>query len=55
MKLFVRLSVCAVLLLCATGIRAQDDKPQDAEGCKDSPLISRFPGGHINSCEKKGI
>jgi outer membrane protein OmpA-like peptidoglycan-associated protein len=25
----------------------------DAEGCKDSPLISRFPGGAIHSCENK--
>jgi len=25
----------------------------DAEGCKDSPLISRFPGGTIHSCENK--
>lgn len=32
---------------------AQDDAPQDAEGCKDSPLIARFPGSHINSCENK--
>jgi outer membrane protein OmpA-like peptidoglycan-associated protein len=51
-RFFVRLGICAVVLLCAAGVRAQDDKPQDAEGCKDSPLISRFPGGHINSCEK---
>ncbi|HEY4742108.1 MAG TPA: OmpA family protein [Candidatus Acidoferrales bacterium] len=34
--------------------RAQDaDAPQDAEGCKDSPLVTRFPGSHINSCENK--
>jgi OOP family OmpA-OmpF porin len=48
MKLLVRLSICAVVLLCAAGIRAQD-----AEGCKDSPLVTRFPGGIINSCENK--
>ncbi|HZS53825.1 MAG TPA: OmpA family protein [Bryobacteraceae bacterium] len=29
------------------------DVPQDAEGCKDSPLVARFPGSHINSCEHK--
>jgi OOP family OmpA-OmpF porin len=34
--------------------RAQDaDAPQDAEGCKDSSLVTRFPGSHINSCENK--
>jgi len=32
---------------------AQDDKPKDAEGCKDSPLITRFPGSIINSCDNK--
>lgn len=26
---------------------------QDAEGCKDSPLISRFPGSVITSCSDK--
>jgi OmpA-OmpF porin, OOP family len=37
-----------------TVARAQDsDAPQDAEGCKDSPLVTRFPGSHINSCENK--
>lgn len=30
-----------------------DDKPQDAEGCKDSPLVTRFPGSLIHSCETK--
>jgi OOP family OmpA-OmpF porin len=34
-------------------LRAQDDKPKDAEGCKDSPLITRFPGSIINSCDNK--
>jgi outer membrane protein OmpA-like peptidoglycan-associated protein len=35
-------------------LRAQDeDKPTDAEGCKDSPLITRFPGSIIHSCENK--
>lgn len=43
--LFLSLITCTVF--------AQEDAPQDAEGCKDSPLISRFPGGHINSCENK--
>src|SRR5437868_15201127 len=25
----------------------------DAEGCKDSPLITRMPGSKINSCDNK--
>ncbi len=32
---------------------AQDDPPKDAEGCKDSPYVSRFPGSIINSCNHK--
>ena len=26
---------------------------QDAEGCKDSPIITRFPGSEIHSCDNK--
>ena len=41
----------SVALLCAaSAVRAQD---QDAEGCKDSPIITRFPGSTIHSCENK--
>jgi OmpA-OmpF porin, OOP family len=32
---------------------AQDDAPQDAEGCKDSPIITRMPGSTIHSCDNK--
>jgi OmpA-OmpF porin, OOP family len=54
MKLLPRLLLCAVVFFCASNLRAQDeDKPQDAEGCKDSPLITRFPGGLIHSCDNK--
>jgi hypothetical protein len=43
--------VClAAALFCTTAVFAQDT---DAEGCKDSPLISRFPGSVIHSCENK--
>jgi OmpA-OmpF porin, OOP family len=42
-----------VLLLCAPQVQAQDDERKDAEGCKDSPLIARFPGGLIHACENK--
>lgn len=41
-----------VFALFATVCIAQDT-PQDAEGCTDSPLVARFPGSHINSCEHK--
>ena len=44
--------LCA-FLLCAPLIRAQDEERKDAEGCKESPLVTRFPGGIINSCENK--
>src|SRR5262249_4628669 len=38
----------------AVSVKAQDaDQPQDAEGCKDSPLITRFPGSIIHSCDNK--
>jgi OOP family OmpA-OmpF porin len=54
MKVCPRLLLCACLLFPAKDLRAQDDaKPKDAEGCKDSPLVTRFPGGIINSCENK--
>ena len=44
--------VCLMLvaMLYAPRLRAQE---VDAEGCKDSPLISRFPGSMIHSCENK--
>src|SRR5947209_4887276 len=32
---------------------AQEDAPQDAENCKDSPIITRMPGSTIHSCENK--
>src|SRR5437868_2262746 len=54
MKIFVTISFCGLLLLFAANVRAQDEeKPQDAEGCKDSPLITRFPGSIIHSCDNK--
>ena len=53
MKVACRFLLCLALGLFASTLRAQDEAPQDAEGCKDSPLVSRFPGGHINSCENK--
>jgi OmpA-OmpF porin, OOP family len=53
MKLWMRFLLFSVCF-CATTLRAQDEnKPQDADGCKDSPLVTRFPGSHIDSCDKK--
>jgi hypothetical protein len=50
----VRVLLCGALVFLGASLSAQDDdKPKDAEGCKDSPLITRFPGGIINSCENK--
>ncbi len=40
--------VCLAILLTVQVAEAQD-KP----GCKDSPLISRFPGSVITSCQDK--
>jgi OOP family OmpA-OmpF porin len=38
-------------LLFAALTFAQDEPRKDAEGCKDFPQISRFPGSVINGCE----
>ncbi len=32
---------------------AQDEPRKDADGCKDSQYVSRFPGSIINSCNHK--
>lgn len=41
--------VCLFLVACAYPLWSQDD----AEGCKDSPLVSRMPGSSIHSCDNK--
>ena len=55
MKISLRFAACAAMLLLvfAASSRAQDEERKDAEGCKDSPLITRFPGSIINSCDNK--
>lgn len=53
MKLIFKLILLSMALLLTLNLSAQDDKPTDAEGCKDSPLISRMQGGLIHSCENK--
>lgn len=44
-------ALCSSLLL-AISCFAQAN-PDDAENCKDSPIIARMPGSKINSCENK--
>jgi len=39
----------AVEMVCTVGGWAQND----AAGCKDSPILTRFPGSYIASCSKK--
>ena len=53
MRITIWLFMVAALLMWAPKASAQDEAPKDAEGCKDSPLITRFPGGIINSCDSK--
>jgi outer membrane protein OmpA-like peptidoglycan-associated protein len=50
MKVMLHLFVCGALAVAAQNLRAQD---QDAEGCKDSAMITRMPGSTIHSCENK--
>jgi len=42
--------LCGSLALSAVNLYSQD---QDAEGCKDSAIITRMPGSTIHSCENK--
>jgi OOP family OmpA-OmpF porin len=54
MRLLLRLLLGIIIFLSVSTLRAQDDdKPKDAEGCKDSPLVTRFPGSIIHSCDNK--
>lgn len=42
-----------ILLALFASFSLAQDTPQDAEGCKDSPLVARFPGSTIRACEHK--
>lgn len=53
MKSMIRLFLFGLIALSTFAMVAQDEPRQDAEGCKDSPLISRMPGSTINSCDNK--
>lgn len=44
----------AVLSVCLTGLfSASIALAQDAKGCADSPILTRFPGSVIDSCSDK--
>jgi OmpA-OmpF porin, OOP family len=45
------LLLVVTVLVAAQLCLAQAKPPQDRKGCKDSPLISRFPGSVITECE----
>jgi OOP family OmpA-OmpF porin len=53
MRLITNVALCIAALFWAMNLGAQEDKPKDAEGCKDSPLITRFPGSILSSCDNK--
>ena len=42
------------LMLLSFAITSRAQEP-DAEGCKDSPLITRMPASIINNCDNKGF
>jgi len=48
-----RLALLVALAISAFNLFAQEDAPVDAEGCKDSAIITRMPGSTIHSCENK--
>ncbi len=46
--------ILGLCLICTFfSIHFASAQETDAEGCKDSPLITRFPGGAIHSCDNK--
>jgi hypothetical protein len=53
MKIVLRVVLVIALSFLTVHAIAQDEPRQDAEGCKDSPLITRMPGSTINSCDNK--
>jgi OmpA-OmpF porin, OOP family len=53
MKLLTQILLpCAVVCFAFTLV-GQDEPRTDAEGCKDSLLLTRMPGSTINSCDNK--
>ena len=47
---FTTLFLLSAVLVLTMNLSAQEN---DAEGCKDSPIITRMPGSTIHSCENK--
>jgi len=45
-------ALLAMIFLVSPFLRAQAS-PDDAQGCKDSPLISRMPGSRLTDCDHK--
>lgn len=52
-NVFLRILICCALAFTALQLMGQEEPRKDAEGCKDSPLITRMPGSIINSCDNK--
>jgi len=48
MRSIVRLLVCCISLIFLGGVAV---RAQDAKGCKDLPVITRFPGSILSSCK----
>jgi OOP family OmpA-OmpF porin len=42
-----------LLSLALPAVQLASAQQKDAEGCKDSPLVGRFPGSYITQCEQK--
>jgi hypothetical protein len=53
MRRFLEAIIILALVVSPGILFAQEDAPQDAENCKDSPIITRMPGSTIHSCENK--
>jgi OOP family OmpA-OmpF porin len=52
-KIVFRYALALALSFLTIHAVAQDEPRKDAEGCKDSPLITRMPGSTINGCDNK--
>lgn len=50
LKILSRILICFAILISTRACAAQ---AKDADGCKDSPLISRFPGSVLTDCKHK--
>ncbi len=53
MKSLLSILVLLVLLVVPFSVYISKAQAQDADGCKDSPLVTRLPGSTIDACEDK--